>query len=243
MGSSPSAAVRTVITLGLALAGAAVRADPGNYVVTPYDQQGLLGLELRYWTVEPRRGRTQVWPELGLSWGVDSHWTTRLLASWIGPEGGRLQLSSWNWQNLWLLTQGEHDYDLGLHTQFSRSPGEGHALELGPAWQTDLARWRLNANLFWDYDSRRRDTRLKLQWRGLYRLQPGWRLGVEGFSELGPWRNGLSSDRASDRVGPALQAAFWGAGQDELRLSAAYLVGRTYGRSGRMFTMQLQWLR
>lgn len=231
--------------LGAVLLGAMdfAQADPGYYVVTPYAQEGRLGLEMRYWTVE-RRGRdTQIWPELAASWGINSRWTTRVLASWIGHEASDLSLSSWNWQNLLLLTQGELDYDIAIHAQLIRNVGDGHALELGPVWQTDVGRVQLNANLFWEYDSGRRDTRLKLQWRSLARLAPGWRLGIEGFSEVGPWTHWLPSQRQSHRAGPALQASFWGKGRDEVNLSAAYLFGKTYGSSGRMFTMQLQWLR
>lgn len=230
------------LALGLGLAAMAP-ADPGYYLVTPYDQAGRLGLEARYWTVERAGSDTLIWPELAASWGVNSRWTTRLLASWVGHDARDLQLASWNWQNVVLLTQGEHDYDLALHAQLTRNRDSGNALELGPVWQTELGRLQLNANLFWEYDSARRDTRLKLQWRGLTRVAPGWRLGAEGFSELGPWTHWLPGDRQSHRAGPALQAAFWGHGPEELRLSAAYLFGKTYGSRGRMFTMQLQWLR
>lgn len=226
-----------------ALTGPAV-ADPGYYVVSPYDQAGRLGAELRYWTVKPRVDSAVLWPELGVSWGVNSRWTTRLLASGEGESWGGIQLSTWNWINDLLLTQGDQPYDLALHAQLVHDHGEHtNALELGPAWQTDLGRWRLNANAFWEYDSGRRDTRLKLQWRAVGRLAPGWRLGAEGFSEVGRWNDWLPQARQSHRAGPALLATLWDTGPDTVTLNAAYLFGKTYGQRGDMFTMQLQWLR
>lgn len=217
-------------------------ADPGYYVVTPYDQAGRVGTELRYWTVKPSDDETTLWPELGLSYGVNTRWTTRLLASWIGYDLSHQKLSSLNWQNVVLLTQGEKPYDLGLHVQLTRNQGWSNALELGPAWQTDFGRLKLNANAFWEYDTRRRSTDLKLQWRGVYRVAPGWRAGVEGFSELGRWNHWLPASRQSHRAGPALLATLWDQGPDTVTLNAAYVFGKTYGQRGDMFTMQLQWL-
>lgn len=218
-------------------------ADPGYYVTTPYDQAGRLGAELRYWTVKPPGEDATLWPEFGLSYGVNTRWTTRLLASWEGERLNQQSLDSWNWINDILLTQGEKPYDLALHSQLIRNVGSGNALELGPVWQTELGRWQLNANAFWEYDSSRRDTRLKLQWRGLHRIANGWRLGAEGFSEVGRWNHWLPQARQSHRAGPAVLATLRDQGDDTVTLNAAYLFGKTYGRRGDMFTMQLQWLR
>jgi hypothetical protein len=225
-----------------ALAGSAA-ADPGYYVVTPYDQAGRVGVELRYWTVKPPDEEAQIWPELGISYGVNTRWTTRLLASWVGYGASDQVLSSWNWQNVVLLTQGEKPYDLAIHAQLARNVGQSHALELGPVWQTDFGPLKLNAGAFWEYDSGRRETRLKLQWRGVYRVHPGWRVGLEGFSEVGKWNDWSPRRRQSHRAGPALLATLWDDGRDTVTLNAAYLFGKTYGSRGNMFTALLQWLR
>lgn len=227
----------------LAALAQAAGAEPGYYLVTPYDQAGRIGTELRYWTVEPPGETSTIWPELAVSYGVNTRWTTRLLASWEGEHVDHLRLESWNWVNDVLLTQGEKPYDLALHAQLTRYRGESTALELGPAWQTDVGRLKLNANAFWEYDNRRHDTRLKLQWRGVYRVAPGWRLGAEGFSEVGRWNDWLPRRRQSHRAGPALLATLWDEGADTVTLNAAYLFGKTYGQRGNMLTMQLQWLR
>ncbi|RZJ10189.1 MAG: hypothetical protein EOP39_09400 [Rubrivivax sp.] len=218
-------------------------ADPSYYLVTPYDQAGRVGMELRYWTVKAPNEPAVLWPELGLSYGVNTRWTTRLLASWEGETLRGAHLETVSWINEVMLTQGEKPYDLALHAQLVLNrESRGHALELGPAWQTDFGRFKLNANAFWEYDSDKRDTRLKLQWRGVYRVAPGWRVGAEGFSEVGKWNHWQPRERQSHRAGPAMLATLWDEGPDTVTLNAAYLFGKTYGSRGDMFTMQLQWL-
>jgi hypothetical protein len=231
------------LALWVALWVAPVVADPGYYVVAPYDQAGRLGAELRYWTTKAPGENAVLWPELGLSYGINTRWTTRLLASWEGESLRGTRLDTWNWINEVLLTQGEKPYDLAIHAQLVHNREDGsHALELGPVWQTDLGRLKLNANAFWEYDSARRDTRLKLQWRGVYRVAPGWRVGLEGFSEVGQWNDWAPRQRQSHRAGPTLLATLWDAGPDTVTLNTGYLFGKVYGRRGEMFTMQLQWL-
>jgi hypothetical protein len=228
----------------LAAAAVPAVANPGYYLVTPYDQAGRVGAELRYWTVKPPGEKATLWPELDLSYGVNTRWTTRLLASWEGETLGGVKLDTWNWINEFMLTQGEKPYDLAVHAQLVRTREDGtNALELGPVWQTDLGRLKLNANAFWEYDSGKHDTRLKLQWRGVYRVAPGWRIGVEGFSEVGRWNHWAPHERQSHRAGPALLATLWDEGPDTVTLNAAWLWGKTYGQRGDMLTMQLQWLR
>ena len=236
--------MRTWLGLMLAILPGLAVADPGYYVVTPYDQAGRVGTEFRYWTVKPPDEEATLWPELGLSYGVNTRWTTRLLASWEGESWRGARLASWNWINEVMLTQGEKPYDLAIHAQLVRNrEDKTSALELGPVWQTDLGRLKLNANAFWEYDSGKHDTRLKLQWRGVYRVAPGWRMGVEGFSEVGQWNDWVPRRRQSHRAGPALLATLWDQGPDTVTLNAAYLFGKVYGSRGEMFTIQLQWLR
>jgi hypothetical protein len=216
-----------------ALAPAPVRADPGYYLLTPYSQPGQAALDLRFWSVK-RRGRdTMLWPEIGLRYGVDSRWTTELLASFIGPTLGQQKLSSWNWQNSVLLTQGQYPFDLAVHAQLIHEPGEGNVLELGPLFQTDIGSTQVNVNLVFEHAWSDDETNLKYQWQLMRRLQPGLRLGVQGFGELGPWDHW--SDRASHRAGPVLR---WSPSA-HLELQAAYLWGKVYGRNAKMFSAQV----
>ena len=153
-----------IATAMLALAGAAaVRADPGYYLVTPYDEAGQVKLELRYWTVQNRGGRRVDWPEFGIGYGVTPRWTTAVLPSYIRTLGTTAtRLSSLNWQNDVMLTQGQYDVDLALHTLLvhNQSPGSANAFEFGPALQIGLQGFAELGDWNNPPPSRRQSTRL-----------------------------------------------------------------------------------
>jgi len=213
--------------------GGPALAGPGYYLVQPYAEPGRLTLDLRYWTVKAPGREAVLWPELGMRWGINSRWTTGLLASWVGRSLRSQQLELLQWQNTWLLTQGEQPWDLALHAQLDHITAKGTALSLGPLLQTELGHAQLNLNLFLEHDwSRREGTRFKLQWQALQRLGTGVRLGVQGFAELGRWSDW---EHTSVRTGPVLRLALPG----QLEWQAAYLWGRTFARRGDMFSSQL----
>jgi hypothetical protein len=227
----------SLLLLGLAFAGPAL-ADPGYYLLTPYSQPGQLALDLRYWSVKSPGQPATLWPELGVRYGVDSRWTTELLASYIGDSLSRLQISSLNWQNSYLLTQGQYPFDLAVHAQLIHVPGAdgGNVLELGPLFQTDVGSTQVNLNLVFEHDwISNGDTGLKYQWQVMQRLRPGVRLGLQGFGELGPWDHW--SGQQSHRAGPVLRLGLL----DDLDVQAAYLWGTTYGSRGDMLSAQVLW--
>lgn len=224
--------------LGLLLLGLAASfdalADPGYYLATPYSVPGQAALDVRYWTVKSPGRSATLWPELGVRYGFGSRWTSELLASFIGDSLGGQKLSSWNWQNSYLLTQGQYPFDLAIHAQLTRNVGYGNALEFGPVLQTEIGATQLNLNLVFERSSVAGSaTELKYQWQVLQRLRPGLRVGLQGFGELGPWNHG--SDSPSHRAGPVLRTGLWG----KAELQAAYLWGKTYGSRGDMFSAQL----
>ncbi|WP_235834994.1 hypothetical protein [Piscinibacter terrae] len=229
-----SKSVRRWIGLAFGLVGSAsVWAEAGYYVVTPYSTPGQLSVDLRYWTVDSRDRDAVLWPEAGLRYGVTSRWTTELFVSFIGPTLRQQGVDSWNWQNDWLLTQGQYSFDLALHTQLIHEPDEGNLIEFGPVWQTEFGRLQINANLFFERALSEPDgTEAKYQWQVLGRLRPGVRWGVQGFGELG--RLGHSEDPHSDRLGPVLKLGLG----EKAQLQAAYLWGRVYGRRAEMFSAQ-----
>ena len=209
-------------------------ADPGYYLQLPYAEPGVVSLDLRYWTTK-RPGREAVlWPEAGLRWGVNSRWTTGLLASWIGRSLKSQTLSLLNWHNTWLLTQGELPFDLALHGQLIHNTGADTTLALGPLLQTELGRTQLNLNLLFEHDfAKQKGTELKLQWQALHWFAPGVRVGLQGFGEMGRWNHWSSP--LSLRSGPVMRLRL---GQ-HLEWQAAYLWGRVGGRHADMFSSQL----
>lgn len=226
-----------------ALSPPAALADPGYYVVTPYDNEGLRMVDFRYWSTHPNRGAAVVWPEFGIGYGVTSRWTTELFVSGIGPTLRDLTQSSLNWQNQWLLTQGELPLDIALHLQLIRDQsGEGkHAVEFGPLLQTDIGRTQLNGNLIFERHTGAaadKPTMLKYQWQVRHRWTPQVHLGAQGFGEVGPWTRWLPAARQSHRLGPATFLTFRDGDKQVIKFQAAYLWGKTYGKAGRMFTLR-----
>jgi hypothetical protein len=236
-----------MLAASLLQAGSPCRADPGYYVVSPYDEAGVRTLDARYWTVAfPNRPVTS-WPELGLRYGVSSRWATELLASYIGSTDRATRLSTLSWLNDFLLTQGEAPLDLALHTAMVHDAGDagGNALELGPALQTDVGRTQLNANVFLEHSwggEAAQPTQMKYQWQVLHRWRPPLHLGIEGFGELGPWDHWLPLARQSHRAGPVLAGTLPLAAGQSLAYHAAYLLGSVYGRhDARMLSVGVQY--
>ncbi len=236
-----------IACLSLLLGCAAASADPGYYVVTVYGEPGVRTLDYRYWAVKRPGAEVVSWPELGLGWTVNSRWYTELLASWIGSPSSATRLSSLNWQNDLLLTQGEYPFDLALHTLLVgvQDPWPGkpsRLLEFGPALQTDIGRTQLNLNAVFERPvsgAAAQSTQLKYQWQLRYRWRPELHLGAQGFGELGPWHDWSDGSAQSHRAGPALFGTLPSAAPS-LAWQAAYLIGSTYARRGRMFTMRLK---
>ncbi len=227
----------------LALWAAAASADPGYYVVKPYDNEGLRTIDFRYWTVKPQGQVEAFWPEVGVGLGVTSRWTTEVFVSWIGSSRKATQPSSLNWQNEFLLTQGEWPVDVALHLQFVRDlqNSSQHGIEYGPVLQTDFGRWRLNGNVFFEraYGSTApQPTQIKYQWQVAYRLGPVLGLGAQGFGELGRWNRWSPQADQSNRAGPVVSGHWPLSGRAQFTLQAALLTGKTYGSEGRMFSLR-----
>jgi hypothetical protein len=180
-----------------------------------------------------------VWPELGFGYNVTERWYTELFASWIDSTMMKSYISSWNWQNDYLLTQGEYPVDVALHAQLVRKHGGDMALEFGPALQTDIGRTQLNFNAFFDRPFRTalpQRTALKYQWQVRHRWMPGLHVGLQGFGELGPWDDWLVNTQQSHRAGPALFGKVDLENGRAFNWQIAYLDGKVYGLRGYMVT-------
>lgn len=238
--------IRRMLLVGALLGAGSAWADPSYYLVTVYDNEGETHLDFRYWTVESKRRRQIVWPELGIGYGVTSRWYTEVFVSAIGPDVFQTQLEAWQWQNDYLLTQGQYPFDLALHSnlRFNHDAADGTVLQLGPALQTEWGRLQLNGNLFFDRTLRAATpvpTELKYQWQAKYHWRPELHVGLQGFGELGPWDQWLPATRRSHRVGPVLSGSLNLGRKESLRYSVAYLVGKSYGQQGQMLSVRLQY--
>lgn len=236
-----------LIATSLALATSSVLADPGYYLVTAYDNAGQVNIDYRCWTVKAHRSPEVIWPEIGVGYGVTSRWYTGLLASAIGSDQFATRLSSLNWQNDYLLTQGQYLVDVALHTLLIRNRGRnaGTVLEFGPVLQTDVGRVQLNGNLVFERglgNGPPGDTQLKYQWQVKYRFNEGLHAGLQGFGELGRWNDWAAHGAQSHRAGPMVSGSLPLGKGHAFKYEAAYLMGSVYGRNGNMFSLRLQYV-
>ena len=178
-----------------------------------------------------------------MGWGVSDRWYSQLFVSAIGRTIGETNLDSINWQNDYLLTQGQYPVDVAVHTQLVRNVGEGNVLEFGPALQTDIGRTQLNFNLIFERNLSGPvvPTALKYQWQLRHRWQPWLNFGAQGFGEVGPWEHLDAWAQQSHRAGPAAFGRFDLEGERAVHWQAAFLRGKVFGHVGQMFTMQLKY--
>lgn len=229
----------------LVFLSAAALADPGYYVVTVYAEPGVKTVDFRYWTVRLPGSSVITWPELGLGWNINSRWYSEVLASYVGSHDFATRLSTVNWQNDVLLTQGQYPFDLGVHTLLvlPQSPATGHTIEIGPVFQTDIARTQVNVNLILEHEfgvPGPTPTSLKYQWQLRHHWRPWLHIGAQGFGEVGPWNHWSPHSEQSHRAGPAVFGTLLASG-GVVAWQASYLFGSTYGQRGNMFSMRVKY--
>lgn len=233
-----------LLCLSLLTASGIAAADPGYYVVTAYDNEGQRTVDLRYWTVKSAGSPATLWPEVGFGYGVTNRWYTAFYASFIGTMDTAIKPSTFNWQNEYLLTQGQYPVDVAIHAALIKGADDGYAAEYGPVLQTDIGRTQLNANLFFEHSYggyASGHTVMKYQWQVKHRWRPMLQFGLQGFGELGDWNHWAPRDQQSHRVGPAVFGSLPLGGGQTLLYQAALLKGATYGENGTMFSMRVQY--
>ena len=242
-----AAALVLAALLGGAMAAPAW-ADTSYYMVTTYDVAGQASIDYKYWNAH-YRGKTVAGPDLGIGYGVTARWYTEVYGGWVRVGDASPQYVETAWQNDFMLTQGQFDVDVALHTKIERPQDreEGYALEWGPVLKTDIGRVQLNANLFFQRDYRvtapgsAQHTELAYQLQMKYRWKSWFQPGLQAFGEVGPWDDWLASDQQSHRIGPA----FFGSraiGKQEFKYEAAYLMGRNATRAAKSFVMRAQYI-
>jgi hypothetical protein len=136
------------------------------------------------------------------------------------------------WQNDFLLTQGQYDVDVALHTvvERARRRENGYYVEFGPVLQAQVWRTQLNLNLFFQREMDNgagNESQLVYQWQVKQRWKRWLAPGLQGFGEM---------KQHSHRAGPAV---FGELGQ--VKYEAAYLFGKNSGRAANSFTMRVQY--
>jgi hypothetical protein len=219
-------------------------ADTGYYLVSTYDVEGQASIDYKYWHAQ-YSGRTTASPEIGIGYGVTSRWYTEIYEEWFTRNGSGTQRTATAWQNDYMLTQGQYDFDLALHTKVERSHDrdDGYMLEWGPVLQTEIGRTQFNANLFFQRDYRTvsgpNPTELTYQLQVKHNWKPWFQPGVQAFGEVGKWNDWSPYKQQSHRAGPMV-GGHTDIGRQELKYEFAYLIGRNSARAAKSFSMRAQ---
>ncbi|SFF91545.1 hypothetical protein SAMN05518865_10631 [Duganella sp. CF458] len=216
--------------------------ETGYYVVTTYDVEGQASIDYKYWNAHYKNSRNVASPEIGIGYGITSRWYTELSTQWIQFNGRHTRNTGIEWQNDFLLTQGQYDVDVALHTlvERSRRREDGYAVEIGPVLQAQFWRTQLNFNLFFQREmdnGEKNETELAYQWQVKQRWKSWFSPGLQGFGEVGKWNDWLPSKKQSHRAGPAF---FGEAGH--FKYEAAYLFGKNSGRAANSFSMRARYI-
>lgn len=222
-------------------------ADTGYYLVTTYPNEGQRSVDFKYWNAKPTGKTPRSSPELGLAWNVNSRWYTELTAQWFQISPGSNHLSAIEWQNDFMLTQGELPVDVAFHTIVERATdGSGEiGVEYGPVLQTEFGRTQLNFNVFLQRHLRvapAEPATIAYQWQVKYRWIEKLQLGVQGFGEMGQWNDWLPREKQSHRAGPVVAGNWHLAGGHEWKYEAAYLIGKNSARNAKSVAMRIQYV-
>ena len=246
------AVATALILVAGAIAGNRVEAATGYYLVSVYGAEDQVSIDYKYWNAKKSGSAPVGAPELGIGYGVTPRWYTEVYGAYLQTAAQGTQFSGLNWQNDFLLTQGQYWFDLAIHTNIEQySHRQGYGLEWGPVFQTEISRTQLNANVFLQRDYRggsdggstgnSNATQLVYQWQVRQHWEPLFNFGLQGFGELGRWDNWNSTATQSHRAGPAVFGTWYLPDTHKLLYEAAYLVGKNAGRSARSFTMRVQY--
>jgi hypothetical protein len=219
----------------------------GYYLVTTYPDEGQRTVDFKYWNAKPDGRAPRSAPEIGFGYNVNSRWFTEVMAEWFQLSPGSNHLSAIEWQNDFMLTQGQYPLDLALHSKIDRAQDGSGAmgLEFGPVMQTEFGRTQLNLNLFFERHYRTGEPepmQMKYQWQVKYRWIEKLQFGVQGFGEMGEWDHWLPRGQQSHRAGPALLGTWDLGGGHAWKYESAYLVGENSARNARSVTMRVQYV-
>ena len=238
-------AIAMIFAVGM-IVGHCANAATGYYLVSVYSAADQISVDYKYWNAKRNDSAPLGSPELGIGYGVTSRWYTEVYGVYLQTAAEGTQFSGLNWQNDFLLTQGQYWFDLAIHTnieQYTRR--DGYGLEWGPVFQTEIWRTQLNANVFLQRDYRTASadnpTQLVYQWQVRQHWKPLLNVGLQGFGELGRWDHWNSTATQSHRAGPALFGTWYLENGHKLLYETAYLIGKNAGRSARSFTMRVQY--
>ncbi len=242
------AGAQTVLVLSTLLHASDGRAGPADDVFTPMVEEGERELELKAGLAKLKDGTRVRAESLGIGYGVTSWWSAEVAAIWHKEPGERHGFDAWELENRFQLTQpGRFPVDVGLLLEIERPKdrSEGYEYRWGPLLQSDLTP-SVQANLNLLFEKRIRSSEpsraeFGYQWQVKYRWQPAFEYGLQGFGNVGPWKNWESRKDQPHIAGPAVFGRFKLGDQQVVKYNAGILFGLTSGAPRTTFRLQAEY--
>ncbi len=226
-GALAALALANLCQPGSALAG------PSDYVITPTVEEGEREIDFKAGSAKLRDGGRESKFSVGFGYGATSWWFTELYAVWHKPAGEAQSFDAWEWENKFQLVEtGKYPVDVGFLVEVERPKdrSEGYEFRWGPLLQTEIGnKVQANLNLLLERHVRTSaaDARTELgyQWQLKYRWQPALEFGVQGFGNVGPWRDWARSSEQFQVAGPALFGRVGVGRKQAIKYNAGLLFG------------------
>lgn len=224
--------IRTLVLSLLALPAAAL-AGPADYVFTPNVEYGEREIDFKIGTAKSKGEERFSAASIGFGYGINERWFTEIYAKYEKESGSSTRFDAFEWENRFALTeQGRFPFDAGfvIELERPRDRAEGYEVRLGPLFQTDWDRWRLNFNVLLERHFRSEEeshTELGYQWQVRYLAAGKVDFGVQGFGEVGKWNHWNRTSEQNHRLGPALFGKVNLGGRNVIKYNAAVLFGVT----------------
>jgi FTR1 family protein len=180
--------------------------------------------------------------------GFTDYWFSELYAVYEKEPGASLKYSSFEWENLFQLTEsGKYWADFGLLTEYEGArggTGNPDEIALAPIIEKTVDRWVGTVNLFFEQQvgsNSQSGTTFAYAARLKYLLNPRFEPAVEAFGEPGRINNFGPFNAQEHWVGPAFYGQAGFGGGKKLLYSTAILFGETSNSSDNRVVLRLEY--
>jgi hypothetical protein len=184
-------------------------ADPDDFILTFYAQDGLRQINLATGTTAQSGQPRDSHATIGLGYGITENWFSELYLSYDHTAGESTNFDSAALQNIFVLVNGQGPVDLGLYTEleYQNDRSAGDKLTFGPLLQSEFGLTTTNLNFLFRrsyYADFANPMDLGYQWQVKHRWTPTLEFGLQGFGDLGQWNHWAPHDQQIHRLGPAI---------------------------------------
>jgi hypothetical protein len=203
-------------------------ADPDDFVLTTYSENGLRQLNFAAGTIGQSGQARDNHATIGFGYGVTEDWFSELYLGYDHTAGESTTFDSAALQNIFRLSDGQGPVDIGLYTEieYENDRSAGYQLTVGPLLQSEFGLSTINFNLLFQRNYRAdfsNPVQLGYQWQFKHRWTPGFEFGLQGFGNVGQWDQWAPRDQQSHRFGPAIFGKFALGRQQIINYNAAIL--------------------